>query len=160
MHTQTSVLKHRRIALILFFINLFALHWPKSSTLLDCQQVSLNLSRHSVPISSGFIWAIRCGRIEQNSSFSALLLLWASCLPSHQGGFVLISRSLWKLQFIWTFFHMLCGSYAAAFYSSPQRQRFRRISIVIMHLMSFVHYLELIRGHNPTVLLKLKERSN
>lgn len=57
-------------------------------------------------------------------------------------------------------FHMLCGSYAAAFYSSPQKQRFRRISIVIMHLMSFVHYLELVRGHNPTVLLKIKERSN
>lgn len=85
--------------------HLFILHRPELSTLLDCQRVSLDLSWLSVPVSSGFIQALRCSGVEQHKSrFSTLLLPWVSCLPSHQGGFVLISRSLWKLQFISTFF--------------------------------------------------------
>lgn len=36
-------------------------------------------------------------------------------------------------------FYMLCESHTAAFYSNPQRQRFKGISIMVMRLMSFVH---------------------
>ncbi len=54
-------------------------------------------------------------------------------------------------------FYMLCESHAAVFYSSPQRQGFRGISIIIMRLMSFVHLACRSSGRSQTSSFKLTE---
>lgn len=120
----------------------------------------MDLAWLSVPLSSGLIQAIPRNSVEQhNSRFStppSISELAAKSLGRVCPNFKVLGETSNYLNI----FYMLCQSYTAAFYSSPQQQRFRGISTVHFDIVcSHVRIcVEAVREVNPTARSVLKKK--